>query len=89
MKLLVQKIQTAIQGDIVKHELRVMSCELWVASWEFKSASSNPKVASSNPRVTKSNPRVQESFIQWKLHRVFFKVRYHTKIQSIPKILFD
>ena len=55
---------------MVKHELRVTSCELRVKIWKPKSTSSNsnPGVTSSNPpvtslnlRVTSSNPRVQES----------------------------
>ena len=57
-----------------------MSCEFNFTSYEFKSASSNSRVTSLNPQVTSSDLRVQESFSQWKLHRVFFKVRYNTKI---------
>ena len=39
--------------DMVKHELRVKSCELRVAS-------SNSRVANANPRFMSSNSRVQE-----------------------------
>ena len=49
-------VATTIKSDMVKHELRVKSCEVRVTSYELKikGTGSNPQVTSSNPQIIKS-----------------------------------
>ena len=64
---------------MVKHELRVKSCELRVAS-------SNSQVANANPRFMSSNSRVQEYEKSYSYSSMKNQVN-SLKISSFPKIL--
>ena len=62
---------------MVKHKLRVASCELRVTSYKLKALKHELKFksTSSNPRVTSSNPQIQIHELWVQLYELWFQIQ--------------